>query len=172
RPASSVLRWIGSESRRKRIRLRNQARVSPNSDFRNLPFGPKPVLRIDSIEESHENRNLFVGVLSLGKYSTTVTNGSAGANPTFRETASSPLQTGRRFPKEDPTHDKTVNDIKGRRIPERGNRSRWTSGIIWNHWKVTTQSRHAIHIRLQCPEDSILKANLVKLVNARYKQRV
>src|SRR5262249_20562413 len=65
--ASSVLRWIGSESRRKRIRLRNQARVSPNSDFRNLPFGPKPVLRIDSIEESHENRNLFVGVLSLGK---------------------------------------------------------------------------------------------------------
>jgi hypothetical protein len=46
------------------------------------------------------------------------------------------------------------------------------SGIIWNHWKVTTQSCHAIHIRLQCPEDSILKANLVKLVNARYKQRV
>jgi len=46
------------------------------------------------------------------------------------------------------------------------------SGIIWNHWKVTTQSRHAIHIRPQCPEDSILKANLVKLVNARYKQRL
>jgi len=44
-----------------------QARVSPNSDFRNLPFGPKPVLRIDSIEESHENRKLFIGVLSLGK---------------------------------------------------------------------------------------------------------
>ena len=36
----------------------------------------------------------------------------------------------------------------------------------------TTRSRHTIHIRLQCPEDSILKANLVKLVNARYKQRV
>ena len=133
-----------------------------------VPSLPLPL----SIEESHENRNVFIGVLSLGKIFGDHHQWLAGANPTLQEPASSPLQSGRRFPKNDPTRDKTVNDLKGRRIPERGNRSRWTSGIIWNHWKVTTQSRHAIHIRLQCPEDSILKANLVKLVNARYKQRV
>jgi len=30
--------------------------------------------------------------------------------------------------------------------------------------KSRRRARHTIHIRLQCPEDSILKANLVKIV--------
>jgi len=46
----------------------------------------------------------------------------------LQERASFPLQSGRRFPKDDPTRDKTANDLKGKRIPECGNRSRWKTG--------------------------------------------
>jgi hypothetical protein len=72
------------------------------------------------IEESHENRNVFIGALSLGKNFGDRHQWLAGTNPTLQECASFPLQSGK-------------------------------SGIIWNHWKVTTQSRHAIHIRLSAP---------------------
>ena len=91
-----------------------------------VPSLPLPL----SIEESHENRNVFIGVLSLGKIFGDHHQWLAGANPTLQEPASSPLQSGRRFPKDDPTRDKSVNDLKGRRIPECGNRSRWTK---WNY---------------------------------------
>ena len=74
-----------------------------------VPSLPLPL----SIEESHENRNVFIGVLSLGKIFGDHHQWLAGANPTFQEPASSPLQSGRRFPKDDPTRDKTVNDLKG-----------------------------------------------------------
>ena len=74
-----------------------------------------------SIEESHENRNAFIGVLSLGKILATVTNGS-------------------------------LEQIRPCRNVPRSRSNQGQSGIIWNHWKVTTQSRHAIHIRLQCPQ--------------------
>jgi len=74
-----------------------------------VPSLPLPL----SIEESHENRNVFIGVLSLGKIFGDHHQWLAGANPTLQEPASSPLQSGRRFPKDDPTRDKTVNDLKG-----------------------------------------------------------
>src|SRR6516165_6667914 len=118
-----------------------------------VPSLPLPL----SIEESHENRNVFIGVLSLGKIFGDHHQWLAGANPTLQEPTSSPLQSGRRFPKDDPTRDKSVNDLKGRRIPECGIRSRRTKWNYLEPLEVTTQSRRAIHIRLQCPEDSILK---------------
>jgi hypothetical protein len=40
---------------------------------------------------------------------------------------------------------------KRRRMPKCGNLTRRTKWNIWKHWKVTTQTRQTIHIRLPCP---------------------
>jgi len=45
-------------------------------------------------------------------------------------------------------------------------------GQSWKHWKVTTQPGTQCISVSSAPEDSILEANLSKLVNARYKERV
>ena len=58
-----------------------------------VPSLPLPL----SIEESHENRNVFIGVLSLGKIFGDHHQWLAGANPTLQERASFPLQSGTKW---------------------------------------------------------------------------
>ncbi len=96
----------------------------------------------------------------------------AGANPTLQEPACPRSNQGGDSQKTPRRAIRLLTTSRGEGFRSVAIAADGQSGIIWNHWKVTTQSCHAIHIRLQCPEDSILKANLVKLVNARYKQRV
>jgi hypothetical protein len=50
-----------------------------------------------SIEESHENRNVFIGVLSLGRIFGDRRQRFPGANPTLQERASLPLQSGTKW---------------------------------------------------------------------------